>query len=105
MTAPWVLFEAGALAIAKRRRLIICMVSGSVATLPSPLQAFNAVKADRAGAKKIFAVLREEVGRPSGRFSLLWPRLSEMLSAQRVYRPTGRSSGPFARIRSHARST
>ena len=77
----------------------------SVATLPSPLQAFNAVKADRAGAKKILAVLREEVGRPSGRFSLVWPRLSEMLSAQGVCRPTGRSSGPFPRIRSHGRST
>ena len=80
--APWILFESGALAIAKRRRLVVCMVSGSIAALPSPLVAFNAVGTDRQGTKKIFRVLREEIGEPSVRFSVAWPRLGELLEGR-----------------------
>ena len=69
MRSPWILFEAGALAIAKRRRLVVCMVSGSPGKLPSPLSAFHAVKADKAGARNIYAVLKAEVGRPRAKFS------------------------------------
>ena len=79
MRSPWILFEAGALAIAKRRRLVVCMVSGSRGKLPSPLSAYHAVDADKAGAKKIFAVLKAEVGKPRARFSLAWPSLENML--------------------------
>ena len=79
MKAPWILFEAGALAIAKRRRLLICLVSGSPDKLPAPLQAFHAVKSDKAGAKKIFETLKAEIGKPKAKFSLVWPKLEKML--------------------------
>lgn len=82
MKAPWILFEAGALAIAKRRRLIICMVSGTVDKLPEPLSAFYAVGGDKAGAKKIFEVLKAEVGKPKVKFSLVWPKLEKMLQKE-----------------------
>jgi hypothetical protein len=78
-SAPWLLFEAGALAIAKRRRLVVYVVPGGPRRLPSPLDAFQAVRADKVGARKLFRVLRDEVGTPRAKFSLLWPRLNERL--------------------------
>ena len=80
--APWILFEAGALAVAKRRRLIICIVSGSAAALPSPLQAFNAVSADREGAKKVYRALKDDIGKPRAKFSMVWPRLRNLVAGK-----------------------
>jgi hypothetical protein len=79
MSAPWILFEAGALAIAKRRRLVICMLPGASAKLPSPLAGFQAVKADKPGSKKIFEELKAGVGKPAAKFSLAWPSLEQSL--------------------------
>jgi len=79
MRSPWILFEAGALAIAKRRRLVVCMVSGSPGELPSPLSAFHTVNTDKKGAEKIFAVLQAEIGQPRAKFFLVWPSLEGKL--------------------------
>lgn len=80
MRSPWLLFEAGALAIAKRRRLVVYMVSGSSRTLPSPLSVFQAVTSNEEGAKHIFKELKKaKVGKPKADFSLVWPKLEKML--------------------------
>jgi hypothetical protein len=80
--APWILFEAGALAIAKRRRLIVCIVSGSSRTVPDPLKSRNAVSGNKSGAKKIFRVLEAEIGKPKAKFSVVWPRLENLLTGK-----------------------
>lgn len=77
--APWMLFEAGALAIASRRRLLICVISGAMNKLPDPLRAVHAVKADKKGAKEIFKELKARVGEPEAEFSLAWPKLEKLL--------------------------
>jgi hypothetical protein len=82
MTYPWILFEAGALAIAKRRRLVICRLPGASAELPSPLAGFQAVRADKRGSKKIFDELKAGVGKPAAKFSLAWPSLEQRLRPQ-----------------------
>jgi hypothetical protein len=81
-TSPWIVFEAGALAIAKRRRLVICILPGTSAKLPSPLAGFQAVKADERGSKKIFDELKAAVGKPAAKFSLVWPSLEQRLRIQ-----------------------
>lgn len=76
---PWILFEAGALAIAKRRRLIICVISGSTKNLPDPLKGHNAQRLDRDGSKMVFDELRAVVGKPKMKFSAAWLTLKELL--------------------------
>ena len=84
MREPWILFESGALAIAKRRILVTYMVSGSPDNLPSPLSAFQWINSDKEGAGKIYQLLEDELGDPSMEFPQAWLKLQYWLRKVRL---------------------
>lgn len=92
-TQPWVLFEAGALALAAGERKACPFLLDLPATaLPGPLAQLQAVNADRAGAWAMVQAINT-VGDAAGRleparleraFERWWPDLEESISAARL---------------------
>ena len=68
LTAPWILFEAGALAKAVDSARVVPLLLGAKNTdLVTPLSQFQAVMADKNGFLKLAAVLNSELRRTARR--------------------------------------
>jgi predicted nucleotide-binding protein len=87
LTAPWLLFEAGALSKALESTFICPYLLGfSPSELKGPLVQFQAVTADKDGTRKLVLTLNRALGESSMRedilqqtFELWWPKLEDSL--------------------------
>ncbi len=86
LSAPWILFEAGALSKSHDLGHVIPYVVGSdIAELPAPLRQFQAIKADRDGTKRLVKSINRVITSPAEdavveqRFDRFWPQLEDCL--------------------------
>lgn len=83
--APWLNFEAGALAkkISDDNRVVPITLGFSPAALDEPLKQFNGVAADRAGVLRLVTSIVESANAPvdvERTFALWWPQLESTIS-------------------------
>ncbi len=105
LTAPWILFEAGALAKAMDSARVVPLLLGVKNTdLVSPLAQFQAVQADKNGFRKLAAALNnglkeihEQLDEPvlTSLLRKLWPELGREL--KRILPAAGRPTDPVHR--------
>jgi hypothetical protein len=84
LTAPWILFEAGALSKAvSHARIIPYLLGFDPRELQGPLAQFQAVQADRTGTLQLLVSLNTAAAEPldalEETFDLWWPRLEPQL--------------------------
>ena len=89
LTAPWVLFEAGALSKAfDSARVCPYLVGVEIAALEGPLAQFNAARANRDDTLRLVETINKQLGDNKlddgtlgEAFGMWWPRLEERLKA------------------------
>ena len=89
LTAPWLMFEAGALAKSlDRTRVIPLLIDLESSDLSGPLSQFQASRFDQSDVKKIICVVNDQLGDAALEDSVLdtvfekwWPDLQQKISA------------------------
>ena len=100
LTAPWLMFEAGALAKSlDRARVIPLLVDVEPSALVGPLSQFQAAKCDRVDVNRMIKVINEQLGAAAleddvlnSVFEKWWPDLESKISAIRSQSDSGKKA-------------
>jgi len=92
LTAPWLLFEAGAISKQMNDKTRVCpyLLSLSPSEIPKPIAEFQAVTSDEEGTRKLMRTINKSLDRGgladdmlNRAFDVWWPELRESLDAMK----------------------